>query len=122
MKHVSTKKIDYVGIVEVADRKFYVWFPDVPGAIAGVDRVTDIPTKATKSLYARLKWLEARDLPMPEARSMTEVLNDPVVQLCMEDSVDFAIAISVPVLTETICVVAPLPFWQMGHEQDRMFN
>ncbi|RXF73703.1 type II toxin-antitoxin system HicB family antitoxin [Hansschlegelia zhihuaiae] len=122
MKCVSTRKVDYVGIVEVSDEKFYVWFPDVPGAFTGVNRVSEIPAKATKSLYMRLKWLEQHNEPLPSARSLTEVLGDPVVTLSMADSVDFTVAISVSIVTETTSVVAPLPDWQMGHGRDRMPN
>lgn len=71
----------YIAIVEDAgpDYAVGVWFPDLPGCTSAGDDIDEALRNAPEALELYLEDFIAEGKPLPVARSLTELKNDPEV-------------------------------------------
>ncbi|MBV5271583.1 MAG: type II toxin-antitoxin system HicB family antitoxin [Afipia sp.] len=71
----------YIAIVEDAgpDHAVGVWFPDFPGCFSAGDNLDDALRNAPEALELYLEHFITEGKPLPTARSLTELKNDPDV-------------------------------------------
>jgi predicted RNase H-like HicB family nuclease len=71
----------YIAIVEDAgpDHAVGVWFPDLPGCFSAGDNLDDALRNAPEALELYLEHFITEGKPLPTARSLTELKNDPDV-------------------------------------------
>jgi predicted RNase H-like HicB family nuclease len=71
----------YIAIVEDAgpDHAVGVWFPDLPGCFSAGDNLDDALRNAPEALELYLEDFITEGKPLPTARSLTELKNDPDV-------------------------------------------
>lgn len=71
----------YIAIVEDAgpDHAVGVWFPDLPGCFSAGDDLDDALRNAPEALELYLEDFVTEGKPLPAARTLTELKNDPDV-------------------------------------------
>jgi predicted RNase H-like HicB family nuclease len=69
----------YIAIVEDAGPDYAVglWFPDLPGCTSAGDDIDDALHNAPQALELHTESLEDDGKPLPRARTLTELKNDP---------------------------------------------
>lgn len=71
----------YIAIVEDAgpDHAVGVWFPDLPGCFSAGDDLDEALRNAPEAVELYLEDFIAKKKPLPPARTLTELKNDPDV-------------------------------------------
>ena len=71
----------YIAIIEDAGPEFAVgvWFPDLPGCTSAGDDIDEAMRNAPEALALYAESVEEDGKPMPRARTLTELKNDPAV-------------------------------------------
>ncbi|HEX7790850.1 MAG TPA: type II toxin-antitoxin system HicB family antitoxin [Afipia sp.] len=82
----------YIAIVEDAgpDHAVGVWFPDLPGCFSAGDDLDDALRNAPEALELYLDDFITEGKPLPTARTLTELKNDPGVA---EDIKNYMVAV-----------------------------
>ncbi|TKT72228.1 HicB family protein [Afipia massiliensis] len=82
----------YIAIVEDAgpDHAIGVWFPDLPGCFSAGDNIDEALRNAPEALELYLEDFIAERKPLPPARTLTELRNDPEVA---EDIKNYMVAL-----------------------------
>ena len=82
----------YIAFVHKDPGSVYgVSFADVRGCISAGDTLDDATANAIEALSGHLRWMEADGDPIPEPRSMEEILADPDLAEWREGAVLVAI-------------------------------
>ena len=61
------------------DSAFGVSFPDVPGCFSAGDTLDEASRNAVEALAAHIRWLETDGDPVPEPRSLDQIVADPAL-------------------------------------------
>ena len=71
----------YIAIIEDAGPDFAigVWFPDLPGCTSAGDDIDEALRNAPEALALYAESFEEDGKPMPRARTLSELRNDPAV-------------------------------------------
>ncbi len=82
----------YIAIVEDAgpDHAVGIWFPDLPGCFSAGDDLDDALRNAPEALELYLEDFITEGKPLPTARTLTELKNDPDVA---EDIKNYMVAV-----------------------------
>jgi predicted RNase H-like HicB family nuclease len=89
-----SKTPGYVALVHKDnDTSYGVSFPDVPGCISAGDTFEEAVENASQALAGHLTIMEADGDPIPSARSLEELKQDPEF---VGDSIDAVVAFVVP--------------------------
>lgn len=82
----------YIAIIEDAgpDYAIGVWFPDLPGCTSAGDDLDEALRNAPEALELYLEDYLTEGRPLPAARSLTELKNDPDVA---EDIKNYMVAV-----------------------------
>lgn len=82
----------YIAIIEDAgpDHAVGVWFPDLPGCFSAGDDLDHALRNAPEALELYLEDFITEGKPLPTARTLTELKNDPEVA---EDIKNFMVAV-----------------------------
>lgn len=63
-------------IYKEPDTVFGVVFPDVPGCFSAGDTLDEASRNAVEALAAHIRWLEADSDPVPQPRTLDEIMAD----------------------------------------------
>lgn len=82
----------YIAIVEDAgpDHAVGIWFPDLPGCFSAGDDIDEALRNAPEALELYTEGYVAEGKPLPPARTLTELRNDPEVA---EDIKNYMVAV-----------------------------
>jgi len=78
------------------DSAYGVVFPDVPGCFSAGDTLDEATRNAVEALGAHIRWLEADGDPVPQPRSLDEIVSDPA----LAEEREGAVLVSVPLIRD----------------------
>lgn len=70
----------YIALIDGADGAYGAYFPDLPGCTAMGETVDEAQVNATEALRAWVEAVAASGGPVPEPRSMAQIVADPEVR------------------------------------------
>ena len=88
----------YIAIIEDAgpDHAVGVWFPDLPGCTSAGDDIDEDLRNAPEALELYVEGLQEDGLPLPRARTLTELKADPEIARDIRDNMVAVVEMRVP--------------------------
>jgi predicted RNase H-like HicB family nuclease len=88
----------YIAIIEDAgpDHAVGVWFPDLPGCTSAGDDIDEALRNAPEALELYVEGLQEDGLPLPRARTLTELKADPEIARDIRDNMVAVVEMRVP--------------------------
>lgn len=83
-------------IYKEPDSAYGVVFPDVPGCFSAGDTLDEATANAVEALSGHIRWLETDGEPVPQPRSLDEIVADPALAKEREG----AVLVSIPLVRD----------------------